>query len=165
VKVSRSRFAAFAALNFVVMMGLWVVYTFSVKPSELLTGAAAAVLATIGMAVVKGQDFARFSPEVKWLLYFVPLPWTVLKDTAVVFRAAVKYALKRKSDGYLMAVKFDAGGEDPKSSARRALATTLTNIAPNSVLIGIDRKNNVALVHLLSPANVPEPLRQLGVPS
>lgn len=162
VNIPVVRFVAFAIVNYVIMLGLWFLYTASLTFSELLAGAAAAVLATIGMAVVQEQNFARFSPEAKWLLYLLPLPWSVLKDTAIVFAAAAKYALYRKSDGYLIRVPFDAGGEDAKSSARRAMAIALTTIAPNSILIGIDREANAALVHLLSPAAVPDPLRQLG---
>jgi len=162
VSISPFRFAAFAVVNFVVMLGLWFLYTASLTLSELPAGAGAAVLATIGMAVVQGQNFARFAPDPRWFRYALPLPWSVLKDTAIVFRAAAKYALKRKSDGYLIAIPFTAGGDDPKSSARRAMAIALTTVAPNSIVIGIDRKTNTALLHLLSPAPLPDPLRQLG---
>jgi multisubunit Na+/H+ antiporter MnhE subunit len=164
VKISPLRFAAFSVVNFAILLGLWFLYTCSFNVSELLAGAGAAALATIGTAVVQEQDFARFSPDLKWFRYFLPLPWTVLKDTVLVFRATVKYGSSGKSDGYLIAVDFNAGGEDPKSAARRAMATTLTNIAPNSIVVGIDRENNKVLLHLRWPADVPQVLRQLGAP-
>lgn len=144
------------------MMGLWVLYTSSAHVWELVAGGAAAVLATIATAIVEEQRFAQFAPDARWLIYFFMLPWFVLRDTALVYRAAMKYALKQKSDGYLIALDFDSGGDDARSSARRSLVTTLTTVPPNSVVIGIDRTNNKILLHMLAPDDVPWFVKQLG---
>ena len=152
----------FAAVNFAFLMGLWVLYTSKFTIGELATGAAASLLATWGAAVVQEHHFAAFAPRPKWMVYFLLMPWFVLRDTAVVFRAALKYATHRKSDGYLVQSEFHAGGDDAHSTARRALAATLTTIAPNSVVVGIDGEHDVVLLHLLAPDDVPWVTRQMG---
>lgn len=162
MKPSPHKLALFALIYFALMMGLWVLYTSTIKAWELIIGAAAAVIATIATAVVEQQRFAQFSPAPKWLLYLLTLPWFVLRDTALVYRAAIKYALRKKSDGYLVAVDFDSGSEDARSSARRALVTALTTIPPNSVVVGIDRTNNKLLLHMLAPDDIPWFVTQMG---
>lgn len=162
MKAALAKLALYAVLYFISMMGLWVLYTSTVSLWELVIGAAAAVLATIATATVEEQRFARFAPDPKWLLYFFSLPWFVLRDTALVFRAAFKYALKQKSDGYLVSVDFDPGGEDARSTARRALVTALSTIPPNSIVVGIDRKNKKILLHMLAPDDVPWITTRLG---
>lgn len=144
------------------MTGFWILFTWSAEASELLAGVCAGAIATVAVVVVKDQDFARFSPKPQWWLYFLLLPWEVLKDTVIVFRASLQYAFKGKSEGYLVAADFDAGGDDHRSSARRALATTLTTIPPNTVVLGIDKKANKALVHMIWPVEIPRVIRELG---
>lgn len=158
------KFAAFVIADFIAMAAVWLLFTWTWKLSGLLAGTCAAAIGTIAIVVVKDQDFARFSPKPKWLLHVVALPWAVLKDTVIVFRAGAKYALKRKSDGYLVAVDFNAGGDDQRSSARRALATALTTIPPNSIVLGIDKKANKVLLHMLAPAEIPRVIHELGAP-
>jgi multisubunit Na+/H+ antiporter MnhE subunit len=162
MRVAPLKLALFAAVYFVSMMGLWVLYTSTVRFWELIFGGGAAILATIAAAVVEEQRFAQFAPDPKWLLYFITLPWSVLRDTALVYRAAVKYALNQKSDGYLISVDFESGGDDARSSARRALATALATIPPNSIVVGIDRKQNKVLLHMLTPDDIPSTLTRLG---
>ena len=162
VKTSLVKYTFFALVYFVAMMGLWVLYTDTVKFYELLVGSGAALLATFATALVQQERFAEFAPDPKWLLYFAYMPWYALRDTVVVFRAAFKYMLKQKSDGYLVAVDYDPGGDDPRSGARRTLETVLTTIPPNSVVIGIDRHANKMLLHMLSPGEISWVTRRLG---
>ncbi len=161
-RVSYSKLAAHIAIHFSVMMGFWVLYTSTLKFGELLSGAGAAVLATYGTAIVQEQRFAQVAPRPKWLLYFALMPWYAVRDTAIVFRAGFKYMLKRKSDGYLTAIDFDPGGDDPRSTARRALEIALTTIPPNSIVIGIDRHARKILLHMVARADASWVTRQLG---
>lgn len=164
VTINPAKFALFVVADLAAMTGFWILFTSTLKISELLAGLGAAAIATVGVVVVQGQDFARFSPKPQWLLYTLTLPWDVLRDTAIVFRAGLKYALRRKSDGYLVSVDFNAGGDDQRSSARRALVTALTTIPPNSIVLGIDKKENRILLHLLAPTEIPGIIRKLGAP-
>ena len=162
MKVSPYKIVIFFVVHWIVMMGLWVLYTSTATLYELLVGALASVLAAIGTAIVQEKQFAKFSPQPKWLLYFAFMPWYAAKDTMIVFLAAFKYAARKKSDGYLLAVDFDAGGDDARSSARRALEVALTTIPPNSIVIGIDRKRNKMLMHMLRPSGMTWVTRELG---
>ncbi len=162
MKVSPYKLAAFFIAHWLVMMGLWVLYTSTATLYELLIGAGAAVLAAFATALVQEKQFAKFAPNPKWLLYIAYMPWYAVKDTVIVFQAAFKYMVRQKSDGYLLAVNFDAGGDDPRSSARRALEVTLTTIPPNSIVIGIDRGGSKMLMHMLRPSGLSRVTRELG---
>lgn len=84
--MNAKRVTSFAkpALAFVVtwavLTGLWILYTSETTLFELLAGMAAGLLAAAGSAVVWGEDFARFGPKLKWLMYFAVEPWFVLSQ-------------------------------------------------------------------------------------
>ncbi len=161
--VSVFTLAIFAVVNFAVLLGLWFLYTATPKLSELLVGVAAALIATVATAVVQGQNFARFRPKVKWLLLFLLEPWYVLTGSWDIFIALIKHILGRQSEAQLKAVRFDAGSaENSNDAARRALAIALTTIPPNFIVIGIDTKGNLMLIHQVSPSATPFVAKQVG---
>jgi multisubunit Na+/H+ antiporter MnhE subunit len=156
------RFALFWIVTFGLLLGLWFLYTDSLNVPELLVGAGAAVLASTGAAVVEGQRFAQFSPKPQWLLLFLTEPWYALTDSAAILWALMKRIAGRKSDAQFKVVRLDAGGDDNESAARRALAIALTTIPPNSIVIGIDRRRNLMLIHQVLPTGTPWVTRQVG---
>ena len=159
---SALKFAFFWLATFAVLLGLWFLYVCTFNIPELLVGAGAAALAATATAVVEGQRFAQFSPRPKWLALFLTEPWYALTGTAAIWWALLKRIAGKPSEAQLKAIKFDAGGDDPESAARRALALTLTTIPPNFVVIGIDREHNLMLIHQVSPSGTPWVAKQLG---
>ncbi len=162
VKHSRFRIALFFVASWGILTGLWFLYTVTPKVSELLVGLGAALLAAIGMAVVEGERFAQFAPKPKWLLLFLAEPWYVLEGSASIVWALIRRIAGKKSEAQLKAIKFDAGGDDDESAARRALAICLTTIPPNFIVIGIDRDQNIMLIHQVSRTGVPWVVKQVG---
>ncbi len=155
--------AIFAMANFCVLLGLWFLYTATPKLPELLAGIAAALIATVATALVQGQNFARFRPKLKWLLLFLLEPWYVMTGSWDIFVALIKRILGMKSEAQLKAVHFDAGAaEDSNDAARRALAIALTTIPPNFIVIGIDIKGDLMLIHQVSPSATPFVAKRVG---
>jgi hypothetical protein len=73
-------------------------------------------------------------------------------DFAVVTREAFAQLVQpRRARGRLRALRFDAGGDGPRDNARRALAEGFGSVAPNTIVVGIDRDRNHILVHQLDP--------------
>ena len=149
-------------MEFVILVGLWALYVGNLRLSDLLVGIGAAALAATADEVVKSQNFAPLYPHVRWLLLFFWEPWYVLKDTLIVWWALARQIAGRESQAAFRAVPFRAGGDDSEDVARRALAITLTTISPNCVLVGIDRKTEVMLLHHVIPAPTPRIAQKLG---
>jgi hypothetical protein len=124
---------------------------------EVITGLGGAALAATGSEVVRGEEHPRFWPHARWLLEL----WRVLKD---ILDGCVLLArcLIRGCPGILRQTRFDVGGDDPTSAARRALAIAFGSIAPNSIIIGIDHETGLMLVHLADRAPLPKIARRLG---
>ncbi|MFB3917111.1 MAG: hypothetical protein ACE14M_10305 [Terriglobales bacterium] len=154
--------AIFWLANWAIFLGLWFLYTNTPKLPELLAGAGAAALAATGSAIVQGQHFARFAPKPKWLALFLTEPWYVITGSKAIVWAMFKKLAGKGSEAQLKAVAFQAGGEDPESAARRALAIALTTIPPNFVVIGIDKQQNTMLIHQVAPSGTPWVTKQLG---
>lgn len=148
--------------EFLALLGIWLLFVSNLHISDLLVGVAAAVIATTADEIVKGQDFARFRPRMKWLLMVFWEPWYVLTGTASIWWAVVRKLAGKKSKALFKAIEFDSGGDDSESAARRALAIVLTTIPPNFVVIDIDRERDLMLIHQVSPTPTPLVTKKLG---
>jgi multisubunit Na+/H+ antiporter MnhE subunit len=132
--------AAEAALLFV----LWLLFVAQLASHELLVGAGATVLAASATEAVRGCEHPRFLPHIQWIIRSWRLPFEILRDCALLIRN-----LFDGRTGHLEALPFDAQGDDARAVARRALAIFYTTLPPNTVVIGIDRRRNVMLLHRL----------------
>ena len=150
------------AIEFVFLLGLWMLFTSLPEINELAAGIGAAFLAAVGDAVIKSTDFARFRPRARYVLLIFAEPWYIAKDTFVVFWELLRRMRGMQRRSRLAVIPFDAGGDDLDSNARRALATAYSTIAPNTIVLGIDRERHLILVHQIAPAGTPWLTRQLG---
>lgn len=156
------RAALVSSAEFFFLLGLWMIFVSQPKLNELLVGIAAGIIAATADGVVKAKRFATFYPHLKTMLLVFWEPWYVLRGTMIVFVALTKRVLGKRPKIQLRAVPFHAGGQDPESAARRALAIILTSISPDVVAIGIDREKSVMLAHFISPSGTPLIAKRLG---
>lgn len=146
-----------------VLFGLYLLFASSLDAVERLFAIAIAALAATGVEVVRAQEFAKFRPRPVWLAYGISLPWYVLSGAWEILLVLLKYALRIDHPRSLhRAVRFDAGGPDPESAARRALATTYSTVPPNFIILDILRNRNLMLYHQISPSGVPTITEELG---
>jgi multisubunit Na+/H+ antiporter MnhE subunit len=133
------------------LFGLWVLLLGTRSLAELLVGAVCAVIAVVGAETVRHGSGARFSGRAAWVLPVLRVPARVVVDSAVVFAAlAERLVVRRRLVGALEPIHFEAGGDHPRSAARRALAIWLASAPPNTVALGIDETRDVLLVHRLA---------------
>jgi len=151
-----------SAVEFVLLVGLWMLFVSTLSRAEFVAGLVAAAIASFADAVLKSQGFAKFRPRATWLLLATWEVWYSLSGTWAIMVALAKRVAGKKSEAQFRAVKFDAGGDDGESWARRALVTMYTTIPPNFVVIGIDRDHDLMLVHQVSPTGTPEIAKRLG---
>lgn len=152
----------FSSIEFLFLVGLWMLFVSSMQLAEFTAGIAAAALGAVADGVVKSQRLAQFRPRLKWLWLFAWEPWYALTGTAAIFWALARRLAGKKSEAQLRVVSFRAGGDDSEAAARRALAITLTTIPPNFIVVGIDKQQNFMLVHQVSPTGTPLITKKLG---
>ncbi len=161
-KSSGVRAALVSSVEFLFLLGLWMIFVSMAKVDELVVGIGAALISAFADGVVKAKNFAVFAPHLKSMLLVFWEPWYALDGTAAIFLALGKHIMGKKSEAQLRAIPFDGGGDDPESAARRALAIMYTTIPPNFIVVGIDRDKNLMLVHQVSPTGTPLITQRLG---
>jgi multisubunit Na+/H+ antiporter MnhE subunit len=144
-------------LWWVALFGLWVLLVGTKDELELLAGACAAVLGVVAVEAVRSQGLLRFEFRKSWLVSALKPLARVLPDYVIVLRVLVG-ALRRRgrTRGAFRAVPFDAGGDTPLGAGRRAFVTAAGSIAPNALVVDVDRERNLLLVHELDPAKAPD---------
>ena len=152
----------FSSIEFLFLLGLWMLFVSSMQLAEFTAGIAAAALGAVADGLVKSQRFAQFRPRLKWLWLFAWEPWYALTGTAAIFWALARRLAGKRSEAQFRVVPFRAGGEDSESAARRALAITTISISPETIVVGIDRERNCMLLHQIAPAATPKIARRLG---
>jgi multisubunit Na+/H+ antiporter MnhE subunit len=152
----------FSSIEFLFLLGLWMLFVSQLQLAEFVAGMCAAALGAVGDGLIKSKRFAKFRPRLKWLWLFAWEPWYALTGSAAIFRALARRLAGKKSKAQFRVVPFRAGGDDSESAARRALAITLTTIPPNFIVVGTDKQRNFMLVHQVSPTGTPLITKKLG---
>ncbi len=161
-KSSDVRAALVSSVEFLFLLGLWMIFVSMAKVDELVVGIGAALISAFADGVVKAKDFAVFAPHLKSMLLIFWEPWYALKGTAAVFSVLSRRIAGKKSPALVKAIPFDVGGDNPESAARRALAVIFTTISPDTVVIAIDRNKELMLVHQIKPGGTPLITQRLG---
>lgn len=158
----RTKLVLLSCVEYVYLVLLWMAFVSKLDITELKVGLGVALAGTVADAIVKAEGSGHFRPHLRWTLLTLLEPWYVLKGMWTVIEQFPK-AMKRKQDGQFKAVQFDAGEDDVDSASRRAVATMLLTIPPNSVIVGIDGHNGQMLVHEMKPEKPTLMGRELGV--
>jgi hypothetical protein len=132
-------------------MGLWMLLVFNTQPAEIVLGAVAAALAATGAELVRSHGSVPFAPDLRWSRALLGLPRAVLIDTwrmAVLLGA--HFLRGRPIEGSFRIVQFPCGPRDnARDQARLAVSQWLGGVSPNTYVLGIDERRNVAVVHQL----------------
>ena len=132
------------------MMSFWVMLDDSINTDELLAGAGAAVLAAFFAELVTYQAATRFRMRIEWLAPAFSLPGQVVRDMVIVYRALwrrVAHGEQPPSAFTDQPARF--GDDSPEGITRRVLLIWGTSVAPNTFALGIDKDNDVMVVHRL----------------
>lgn len=144
--------ALFVLLWWLALFGWWVVLVGTNAGLELVAGACAALLGALLALGARRQGLLRYRFEGRWLAKALKIPWKVVQEIAVVFWAlALNLAGLRRLSSRYRAFDFPAGGDDPTSRGRRAVATELDALSPNTLPVDIDPDTGLALRHELDP--------------
>jgi hypothetical protein len=138
------------------LFALWLALTDNTRPLEMLVGGGCALVAGAAAASAGLLSRVRFRPRLRWLLRVAALPWWVVKDSFLVFRALLRRPPQR---GTFTAYRSPAAGEGDRALARRVMAFGPGSAGPNAYAVGVEEQAGVILVHQLVPEERPAPVR------
>ena len=143
-------------LSWIGFFSLWLLFTWSFSLDEVATGALAAGLATAGFWTAQSAGIARLRARMRPLRTLSWLAVRVPGDTVIVLAALGRRLLGRgRLEGGFRAVSFAVGGEGPEDAARRAAATEVISLTPNTYVVSADRKEESLLLHQLVVRRAP----------
>jgi hypothetical protein len=117
---------------------------------ELIVGAGAAVLAATGLELAREQRVAGESIRTRWLVRAYRPFLKVPSDIATVSAAAIVQLVRReRMVGEFRAVRFAGGENAVLESGRCGLAEGFGSLAPNTIIVGVDRERELILAHQL----------------
>ena len=136
------------------LAGLYLLLADSVALPELAAGAVAAAIGASGAVLVQRQRQMALRPRARWLRgAWRPLAGMV-GDLVPLTRVLVTRGLLRRSgSGVLVEVPFDATGDEPEEAAYRALTEALGSLAPNTIVVDVDRERGMLVAHQLRPTH------------
>jgi multisubunit Na+/H+ antiporter MnhE subunit len=126
---------------------LWIVLVGSTAWVELVAGAVAAALGTAAALALGRLGMHRYSVDPHLALRTWRLAWDVPREFALLVLVLVKALAGRPVEGRYRAIPFPAGGSDRRSAGRRAFVTVAGTVAPNSIVVDVDRERDLALIH------------------
>jgi multisubunit Na+/H+ antiporter MnhE subunit len=152
-----ARNLAIVLATWIALAAVWMLLVDNESLPELLTGAGAVCIATVGSELVRHQRVAQIRVRPIWLLrLWRPLARVPL-DVGIVTVELFRQLFERKRErGTLRAMRFRADGKNPTDNARRALAELAGSMAPNTIVIGVDMRRKLILVHQLKAGGSPE---------
>jgi multisubunit Na+/H+ antiporter MnhE subunit len=136
-------------LSWALLFVLWLAVVGSVAISEIVAGVAAAAVASTAVEVVRRQHIAPFRPDPRWVFRLRTVPWRTVREFALLTWALVRAIFGRRVVGRFLALDVEVGGEDGRSSARRALLTAGASISPNAYVVDFDHEGDRVIVHQL----------------
>lgn len=130
---------------------LWLVFTDNVGFREILAGAAASALATYFAFIFASRQTIGTFWFPREMAVIWRLPAELVHDTAVLLLALARRIAGRDIPSDIVAIPFGATGNDPESHGKRALATTLLTVTPNTLVLGIPVEEGLLYFHRLLP--------------
>jgi multisubunit Na+/H+ antiporter MnhE subunit len=138
------------------LAGLWLALVDTVVVPELVVGAIAAAIAATGAVVVRGQRRLLLRPRAAWARFaFAPLGRTVTDLVPLAVALWRRGILRRDERGALVEVPYAAVGDDPYDAAHRVFTEALGSLAPNTLVVDIERDRRTMVVHELVPTGDP----------
>ncbi len=148
----RVRTVSFVLLWWAALFGWWFVLSGTNAGLEELAAACAALLGALLALALRRAGLLRYRFEARWLAKLLRVPWKVVRELGIVFGAlALHMAGQRRLSSRYRAFEFPAGGDDPTSAGRRAVAVEGDALSANTLPVDVDRERGVALRHELDP--------------
>lgn len=146
-----------------VILLLWIGFTATWKPHELLVGLGATAVTLALFANLLRNQMLQFSFHPRDVLLIWQLPGAILKDCWILLVVLFKDLTgKERAGSFYRACGFHLSPKDPLLVGRGALAVVFTTMSPNMMVIGIDPAQSLMIFHQLQRDTIPPYARALG---
>jgi multisubunit Na+/H+ antiporter MnhE subunit len=153
----------FWAAHFVVLLGAWFLFVGKIGWNELIVGTAGAAVAASAAQIVWSQHIAAFRDNAGWVLQMWRLPKYMITGSWEIFEVLFRQLFGGKpAESLMLAVPYEAVGDDDESAARRALAVAYTTSTPNFIVVGVDRKRGHLVFHQIKRSPILQVTKNLG---
>jgi hypothetical protein len=140
------------ALGALIGGGFYLLLIDTTSLPELVVLAGVALVCGLLFLISREEGFEESHISPGWLLGARRLAARVPLDIALVCSEGVAQLRRpRASRGRFRTVRFRAVAATPEDTARRALTEVFGSVAPNTIVIGVDRDRGLLLVHQLRP--------------
>jgi multisubunit Na+/H+ antiporter MnhE subunit len=147
---------------FVLSFASWYLFVGRLGTDELWGAVPGSALGALATWVVLEQRIVWFR-DGKDVLEAWRLPGYMFTGTAEIFQVLLAQLFARKpAPSLILQVPYEAVGDDPHETARRALAVTYTTSTPNFIVLGIDRERGMLVFHQIKRGPVLEVTKRLG---
>lgn len=123
----------------------------SLSAEEAVAGGGVALVAAVALSVVRAHSGVSYTMRAAWWKPLATVPWSALRDCAVVLGAICGRPLQTSAGGHFIEREMDPGSHDIESKSRRALVLAAVSLPPNSFVLTIDRERRRLLLHELVP--------------
>lgn len=117
----------------------------TVEPSEVVASILVASVATFAVGSFSANNKVHFSFRPSWLKAICPLPYRILKDSALVLATLVRKRWYDGDNGHF----YGWNPEQSHSAGWRALKVLQISIVPNTYAVIVDRDTSHILIHEL----------------
>jgi multisubunit Na+/H+ antiporter MnhE subunit len=140
----------------VLLFLLWLVLVGTVTPLELYAGACAAAIGATAAELVRSRGLLGLRVELRWLVSARRPLGQIFPDFGLLALALLRTIARRRPppDAYV-AIDLSGSAADPRSAGWRAVAAAAGSLAPNTVVVDVDRERALMLVHKLVPERGP----------
>jgi multisubunit Na+/H+ antiporter MnhE subunit len=141
----------------------WTAFTGSFSLQEILLGIGCALLSSLLCIAAWKRMGLLITPRVKDAAQAWRLPWYLLSGSWEVTVVLAKHLTGTARAGSLFrSVPFEASKDRASDTLRRVLAVACTTVAPNFIVLGVDRADAQLLFHQLAKSGIPQMTQRLG---
>jgi multisubunit Na+/H+ antiporter MnhE subunit len=134
------------------LAALYLLLSDSILLPELVLGAFAAAVGATGAVLCRSQRRELLRPRLRWLRAAGKPALGVFGDLVPLARTLVT-----RGSGELHRVPLTLPGDRGEQAAFVAFTEAVGTLAPNTVVVDVDREQGVLLVHELVPTGAPAP--------
>jgi multisubunit Na+/H+ antiporter MnhE subunit len=137
------------AVWWLVTLGLWCAFVSTLSSTEILSGAAAGLVAALSVAQLRVIDWPVFRPTPRWVSWLPAFIASAVGDTIGVFLALWRWVVRGERDGAeFRTIPLGPPGDDRRSRAHRALAAITLSATPGAYVVQTYPEHGEARVHV-----------------